>query len=349
LRAAAERYRIPLAQWLDLSTGINPVSCPMPSLSEADWRNLPDADDELCRAAQAYYGAPALLPVAGSQAAIQALPLLRGHSRVGFIAPSYAEHQQAWQRAGHQCHIIAFENPNLDLASQPIDLKKPSLDLENSSAAAAAIEAALATLDVLVLINPNNPTGQRFSAAQLLRWHSVLAAKGGWLVVDEAFMDCTPADSLAAWTHLKGLIVLRSLGKFFGLAGARVGFVLAESSLLKALNEWLGPWTISGPAQRVAEYALRQQAWQTTQRQHLPQASQQLAAVLHQHGLPVHGQTALFCYCQTPQAAQLHQQFAERGMLTRLFDQPSALRFGLPHYPQDWDKLVVALGEIKKG
>ncbi|HHL20261.1 MAG TPA: aminotransferase class I/II-fold pyridoxal phosphate-dependent enzyme, partial [Aliiroseovarius sp.] len=214
LRLAARRYGIPLADWLDLSTGLNPRAWPVPAIPARAWSRLPEEDDDLARLAQEYYGAADCLPVAGSQAAIQALPLLHaaGGRRIGMLAPAYAEHAHAWRRAGFEVLPLAAE----------------------------AIEAAIEGLDHLLLVNPNNPTGQRFDAAQLLGWHRRLAARGGSLIVDEAFMDVTPADSLAVHSHLPGLIVLRSLGKFFGLAGARVGFVLAEPGLLRRLADWLG-------------------------------------------------------------------------------------------------------------
>ena len=73
----------------------------------------------------------------------------------------------------------------------------------------------------MVLVQPNNPTGALFARSRLLDWHARLARRGGWLVVDEAFIDPTPDASLAPMAGADGLVVLRSLGKFFGLAGAR--------------------------------------------------------------------------------------------------------------------------------
>ena len=204
LRVAAEQYGIPLSDWLDLSTGINPQGWPVTPVPGTVWQRLPEADDGLEAAAAAYYGAESLLPVAGSQAAIQALPRLRALGRIGVLSPSYAEHAHAWRRAGHQVELLSADR----------------------------LDTAIAQLDTLVLAHPNNPTGVRFPVDALLDWRARLAARGGWLVVDEAFMDATPEDSLAGQTGLPGLIVLRSLGKFFGLAGARVGFALAEPALL---------------------------------------------------------------------------------------------------------------------
>ena len=321
LNAAAARYGIALAQWLDLSTGINPEGWPVPALPASVWNRLPQPDDGLNDIAQIYYGAPHVLPVAGSQAAILALPWLRARSRVGVLAPGYAEHAHAWRRAGHSVSALTFD----------------------------ALPLAVDTLDVLVLAHPNNPTGQRVAREQLLAWHGQLSARGGWLMVDEAFMDATPEDSLAAATTRADLIVLRSLGKFFGLAGARAGFVLAQPPLLQRLNEHLGPWTLSGPARTVAMQALRDRPWQAAARARLTQASQRLATLLTRHGLAPTGGTALFQWVATPRAAHIHGQLARQGILTRLFDAPPSVRFGLPGSEADWARLAAALQGVSVG
>jgi cobalamin biosynthetic protein CobC len=318
LRAAAQQYGIPLADWLDLSTGLAPWPFEFPSVPTSVWQRLPEVEDGLAVVAGQRYGAQSLLPVAGAQAAIQMLPQLRSAgSCIGVLAPCYAEHTHAWQRAGHRV-----------------------LELSD-----AAVEAALESLDVLLLVNPNNPTGRVFTPAQLLAWHGRLAARGGWLVVDEAFIDATPKLSLAAHSHLPGLIVLRSFGKFYGLAGVRLGFVLAEQSLLNELNERLGPWAVSGPARWIGLACLADEAAHQRQRQRLAQASQRLADLLAEHGLATQG-CALFQWLATAHAAALHAHFAQRGILLRHFTQPQSLRFGLPATENDWQRLRLALQEI---
>lgn len=315
LREAATRYDIPLKEWLDLSTGINPHGWPVPLLSPECWQRLPEAGDGLERAAAAYYGRDSLLPVAGSQAAIQTLPRLCPPCRVGILAPSYAEHAAAWQRHGHQ--VVSLS--------------------------AAEIEAQLPLIDVLLLVNPNNPTGERFTREILLAWHEALATRGGWLVVDEAFADAAPKQSLSDETGRAGLIVLRSLGKFFGLAGARVGFVLAWPALLQQLDSWLGPWAVSGPAREVARLALSDRTWQVAMRERLQGDARRLHTLLQQSGLSPSGSTGLFQYCPTSLAERLHTGLAEQGILTRLFQQPNALRFGLPGSEAEWQRLAQAL------
>ncbi len=318
LRAAARKYGIPEHAWLDLSTGINPEGYPVPALSAEAWRRLPDGDDTLRIAAARYYGSESLLPVAGSQAAIQALPRLRTTSRVGILSPTYGEHAHAWRRAGHTVRELGAE----------------------------AIEASLDALDVVVLANPNNPTGLRLARETLLGWRARLVARGGWLVVDEAFMDAAPEESLVVQASEPGLIVLRSLGKFFGLAGARVGFVFADPELLHALEEELGPWTVTGPAQAVTAKALSDGAWQETTRACLAGASTRLGRLLAENGFAPAGGTALFQWVRTPQATSLYEQLAQRGILTRLFTAPASLRFGLPGDETQWQRLARALQEI---
>ncbi|MDE2430782.1 MAG: aminotransferase class I/II-fold pyridoxal phosphate-dependent enzyme, partial [Burkholderiales bacterium] len=245
LRDAVKQFGRPLEDWVDVSTGINPHYYPAPVLAANAWHRLPEYSDDLQHAAQAYYRAPHMLAVAGTQAAIQALPylFLRQHGgpdtaatnvRVAVSAPSYAEHAYQWRRAGTSVSEYLYA------------------DLEN----------AIAQSDVVVLCNPNNPTGERIAPATLLRWAATLAPRGGWLIVDEAFGDTEPELSVAAESQRPGLIVLRSVGKFFGLAGIRLGFVAAAEDLLHALANQLGPWSISGPAQQIAIAALRDHAWQ---------------------------------------------------------------------------------------
>ncbi len=315
LLAAAAQYGIPSERWLDLSTGLNPLPWPVPPLGPEVWARLPEPDDGLFGAARRYYGAETLLPVAGSQAAIQALPQLRPRGRVGVLTPAYAEHAHGWERAGHTVVPLA----------------------------AGAIETTLPTLDTLVLVNPNNPTGQCFERAQLLAWHERLTARGAWLVVDEAFMDVTPGESLAAESARPGLIVLRSLGKFFGLAGARVGFVLAEQGLLARLDDLLGPWTVAGPAREVARRALLDRDWQEQARLRLCRAQARLAGLLSDARLTSTGGTALFQWIRTNQAESIAKALARQGILVRCFEQPASLRFGLPGSEAEWQRLAEAL------
>ncbi len=318
LIAASRHYGIPLADWLDLSTGINPVWYPVPPIPPHAWQRLPQADDGLREAAANYYGSPRLLPCAGTQAVLQVLPKLRAPCRVAIPTPTYAEHPKAWEAAGHT--VIRFD---------PADANDH-----------------VAQTDVLLLCHPNNPTGQRYDRDTLERWLAELTNRGGWLIVDEAFLDSAPAESLTPLAGQPGLIILRSLGKFFGLAGARVGFMLAWQALLDDAEELLGPWPISGPARYAATCALQDQGWQIATQQRLAQDSARLAAMLQTYGLSPANGTALYQWVLTEHAATLHDQLAQQGILTRLFRAPSSLRFGLPATEDEWQRLNAALRAI---
>ncbi len=320
LRAAAQRYGIALNGWIDLSTGINPHGWPLVDIPAAAWARLPEEEDDLVAVAKRFYNAPELLPVAGSQAAIQALPQLRQRSRVAILSPAYAEHEHAWRRAGHEVVAVA----------------------------PAQLSDIVDRVDVVVLINPNNPTGHLFDAEQLLQWRATLAARGGWLIVDEAFMDVTPTQSIGAYTGESGLIVLRSLGKFFGLAGARVGFVLACAELLDQMQALLGPWTVAGPSRYLAAAALADEGWHAEMRHLLPQQSARLAALLTRHYLTPTGGTALFQSVVIDGADSRHQQLARQGVFTRLFSDAPRLRFGLPGDESQWQRLDAALAKMER-
>lgn len=320
LLRAVRQYGIAREDWLDLSSGIAPWPYPIPSIPIDAWARLPETEDGLEQAARRYYGARQLLPVAGSQAAIQALPTLRPSSRVGVLSPCYAEHTQAWRRAGHT--LVELDD--------------------------AEVDAALDSLDVLVLVNPNNPTGRCVPRERLLAWHARLAVRGGWLLVDEAFMDNTPALSVIDCTERPGLIVLRSFGKFFGLAGVRLGCVVAEQPLLQRLAELLGPWTVSGPTRVLAQTCFADQAAHARQIARCREASQRLAALLRTHGLAPSGGCDLFQYVRSDRAAQLQDFLARRGILVRLFEQPAAVRLGLPANVTDEQRLAQALADYHK-
>jgi cobalamin biosynthetic protein CobC len=317
LRAAAQQYDIPLADWLDLSTGINPNGYPVPPLDPACWQRLPEDDDGLEAAAAAYYGNDRVLALPGSQAAIQILPALFPPVAVACLSPIYEEHPQAWLRAGHRLRRL------------------PSLPRS----------LAAATPNIL-LCNPNNPTAITLPRSTLLDAAAQLQRRGGWLVVDEAFADADPDNCvapLAGSEQAPNLIVLRSLGKFFGLAGARVGFIFGAPEKLNRLREALGPWPLSGPARAVARHALADTAWQTQARRDLAAAEERLARLLAPLGEV--NSTALFVTVTTPHVPALFEHFARRAILLRCFDAHGLLRVGLPGDEAGWQRLAQAINE----
>jgi histidinol-phosphate/aromatic aminotransferase/cobyric acid decarboxylase-like protein len=204
LISAAQEYGIPVNQWLDLSTGINPNTWPLPDIPQQIFNRLPQHNDGLHEIAEEYYQAESVLAIPGSQSVIQLLPSLKNTCRVAVPITGYAEHIHAWRKEGHQVDALTAEQ----------------------------MEENLHLYDVVVVINPNNPSAELLKPERLLDWQLRLQLKSGWLIVDEAFIDTRPEFSVAKNAHKPGLIVLRSMGKYFGLAGIRSGFVLAEESLL---------------------------------------------------------------------------------------------------------------------
>lgn len=317
LRQAAAQYQIPLADWLDLSTGINPKGWPVPPLPASVWQRLPEADDGLEAAAAAYYGNANSLVVAGSQAAIQWLPALLPRAAVACLAPIYNEHPHAWQRAGHKVRLL--QNANLT-------------------------RALTAATPYVLLCNPNNPTGRHYAQAEVLAAAHQLKARGGTLIIDEAFIDATPEDSLtplAGSEDAPNLIVLRSLGKFFGLAGTRVGFIFASAELRERMQDAMGPWTVSGPAREVARLALADSAWQAAERPRLRAAGERLRDLLAPLGEV--SATPLFATLKSEQAAALHAHLARHAILTRAYPDSPLLRVGLPGDETGWQRLATAL------
>ncbi|SOE56969.1 L-threonine O-3-phosphate decarboxylase [Burkholderia sp. D7] len=314
LREAARLYGIALDDWLDLSTGINPRAYPVPAVPMDAWRRLPEEADGLAELAARHYGAPGALPVAGSQAAIRALPGLLKPG-VAAVAPlTYGEYAPAFERAGHR--IVT-----LDVAS-----------------------AALTDgIDHVIVANPNNPTTERVGRDVLLGWHEQLAARGGTLIVDEAFADAygDASMSLASESGREGLVVLRSVGKFYGLAGIRAGFVLAAAPLRDALSEALGAWTVSGPARHAVQAAFNDLSWQAQTRATLARDSARLAALIRSQGFYPRA-TPLFVWLETGKAAVLQHALATRGIWTRLFEHGAlpSLRIGLTGSDEEWARFA---------
>ncbi|MCL4112259.1 UNVERIFIED_CONTAM: hypothetical protein GTU68_022753 [Idotea baltica] len=346
LTKASEDYGIPLSAWLDLSTGISPFTCPLPTVPTECWQRLPEANDGLESAAANYYGSEFLLPVAGSQEAIQKLPLLFPPScNVGIISPAYHSHQQAWQVADHNIVVLSPDE----------------------------VKSNIASLDILIVVNPTNPNTQTYTNNELSNWHKQLVSKNGFLIIDEAFIDSTPEQSLIESSPKSGLIVLRSMGKFFGLAGIRLGFVWAETDILKRLAMLQEDWSVSNPARWAGKIALTDKTWQQQQRLRLSELSLRLKELLQDFLIQYDSEnsaksggvsfntdlntiddrvkhTALFAYFEHPEASLIHQALAKQGILTRLFDQSghneNALRFGLPAMETQWQRLEQALTKI---
>lgn len=313
--AVAELYGIPRDQWLDLSTGINPNPYPVPELAREYWHRLPDTGLQswLIDNAATYFSAAdprTLVATPGTQAAIQWLPRLLPPTRVAIFAPTYGEHHCAWAMAGHEVVEI------------PADAAVP------------------ADAGAVVVTNPNNPDGRLADPERLL----ALSADR-LIVVDEAFVDVMPELSLAAHAGRPRLVILRSFGKFFGLAGMRLGFVLAEPSLAEALRRALGPWAVAGPAAAIGAIALADETWIRMARVRLKAASSRLDGLLLRSDLKLVGGTPLFRLVADERALDVYHHLAGQGVLVRRFpENPHWLRFGLPANDREFDRLAATLG-----
>ena len=318
--AAARRLFTDAPQpFIDLSTGINPYSYPLPQLPSDLFTRLPDPEALAAVAAIAAqcYGAPSpahVVPAPGTQILLPLVAALVGPGRAAVVAPTYREHARAATLAGHRVTEIA--------------------DLD------AAREAML-----VIVTNPNNPDGRLFEKNELIALAKRLATRGGLLVVDEAFMDVGPRDaSLAREVGRNPIVVLRSFGKFFGLAGIRLGFALAAPQLAARLSATLGPWAVSGPALAIGATALADRAWIEQARNHLIAAADWLKAVLLSAGIEIVGGTALFQLARMSAASDLFHHLGRAGILVRSFPEyPSLLRFGLPDGEAAWARLQIAM------
>jgi cobalamin biosynthetic protein CobC len=319
LSEAQKQFGRPTADWLDLSTGINPIPYPFSSPDSFSWSRLPQADREsaLIEAARrAYRVAPAaqIVSAPGTQILIQLAARLRPSARVEIVSPTYSEHRTAWEPAGGEVRNV----PDLP---------------EKTNA------------DVVVVANPNNPDGRRWTPLRLSALRENLAARGGLLVVDEAFADINPSLSMAPHAGPPGLVVLRSFGKFYGLAGVRLGFAIGAAEDISRLTAWLGPWAVSGPAIEIGIEALSDGPWADATRARLSALSGQLDRILRANGLSVIGNAGLFILAEHPRARAIYEELARVGILVRVFEYaPTWLRFGLPE-PTQFERLETALAE----
>jgi cobalamin biosynthetic protein CobC len=305
--------------FVDLSTGINPFAYPMPALPSDVFARLPEpaAIELLAAIAARTYGAPSAAHVVvapGTQSLLSHVFALVPIGRAAVLGPTYAEHARVAGLIGHRvCETDAIE---------------PLRD------------ARLA-----VVVNPNNPDGSLLQREALLSLADDLRINEGLLVVDEAFMDVGPTGMTLAPDVGRGpIVVLRSFGKFFGLAGLRLGFALAAPEIAQRLRLALGPWAVSGPAIAAGAHALADQDWIDTTRVRLAAAAMRLDALLHQARLQVLGGTSLFRCVQSSADALVFFRLGQAGILVRRFtERPDLLRFGLPGDEPAWERLRAAL------
>ena len=346
IKAASRHFNIPASEWLDLSTGIAAQSWPVPEIPAEYFNRLPEDSAELNLAIATYYGQKHYLAAAGSQTFIQHLPTafknylsekkeLTENSaplKVALISPSYSEHFNAWNFAGYQ--VERFDSiQTLQTAFITVDFK------------------------AVIIVNPGNPSGQLLSKAELLELREILTQQNTWLIIDEAFIDATPSASLLTQSNLSNLLVLRSVGKFFGLPGIRAGFLFGDPQFLPHIQPYIGPWSLSGPAQFICEQALLDTPWQQKQIQRLDSNNQKLTELLQQlnlqnvtlNTLTLNTQCKMFVSITSADDSQLtsiYHQACLNGLLLRLFPKEKLLRIGHPSTDQEWDRLDSFLSSI---
>ncbi|MEM8797359.1 MAG: threonine-phosphate decarboxylase CobD [Pseudomonadota bacterium] len=309
--------------WLDLSTGINPEGYPLDPPDPAGWQHLPDpvAYAELLSAATQYYFSPneeAIIAAPGTAALIAALPHLFQRRAVSIVSPTYGDHARAWRRAG--CTVT------------------PVNTLKDASPAL-----------ITVLTNPNNPDGVTLNSYTLEKFLTRMGRRDGFLIVDEAFGDVSKMGSAVDFVSEHNVLVLKSFGKFFGLAGVRLGFAIGKPQLVTALSEQLGPWSVSTPAIEAGIKALNDQGWQATTRARLERDSGRLNRILDAAGLLRVGWTHLFTLVDCETAQDLYDILIRNRIYVRRFDyRPTWLRLGLPGTDAGFNRLERALAEWRK-
>lgn len=290
--------------WLDLSTGINPAPYPLPRFSPCDWAALPDtaAAAALEAAARGFWAVPTAASVL---AAPGASVLIAGIPAL--LAPGRA----AIPGPTYNEHARAFLAAGWQVG------------------AAGGAEAR-------VIVHPNNPDGRVWSI------DSALAGlpRSALLVIDESFCDVLPGASLMALAARPNTLILKSFGKFWGLAGLRLGFAIGDAALVAGLAQRLGPWPVSGPALATGRAALADRGWAEATRTRLAAGAARLDALVP---WPVAGGTSLFRLYATPDAEAAQEALARHRILARIFPYSRHwLRLGLPA-PDDWQRLEAAL------
>jgi len=302
LDAAITRYGGARADWLDLSTGINPTPYPLPALTGADWTALPDraAQEALVQAARNLWQVPdgaEVLAAPGASALIARVPALAAPGRVRIAAPTYNEHAASFATHGWT-------------------------------------ETAEGAAEARVLVHPNNPDGRLWNAHE---------ADAPLTVIDESFCDICPEHSLVALAARPGVVVLKSFGKFWGLAGLRLGFAIAAPETIARLSDMLGPWPVSGPALRVGALALHDRGWAEATRARLARDAARMDALATARGAEVVGGTALFRLYRVDDASAWRDRLARHHVWSRIFPySQSLLRLGLPP-AEGWARLEAAL------
>jgi cobalamin biosynthetic protein CobC len=291
--------------WLDLSTGINPIPYPVGDIPQQAWTALPDQG---------------------------AAEQLIATARAFWSVPAHLD-------------ILPAPGASALIARMPIlsDGAQVHIPTPTYNEHAAAFRLAGWTVvdtathpTARVIVHPNNPDGRLWSPSDLLA--------DGLTVVDESFCDVTPDQTLIDAVTTPHQIILKSFGKFWGLAGVRLGFAIGAPQTLHPMRDAMGPWAVSGPAQTIATRALNDTGWATATRARLATDADRMDQIMRRAGHAVIGGTTLFRLYDTPDAPQMQDHLGQHHILCRIFPYSKTwVRLGLPGTDAEWDRLEQAL------
>jgi len=310
---AIKKYGGKREDWVDLSTGINGTSYPWQESINVELRNLPSNKILMNlekAAARAYKIAESAdtAAVSGAQQIINLLPIcLKSCNSVTILGPTYSEYEKAFKSSGIKTQTVS-------------EVSK------------------LSSSDIAIIVNPNNPTGKVIADEML----EDLSKKVRILIIDESFKMFSTRRTL----NFSNIIQINSLGKFFGLAGIRLGFVSGPSDFIKAVKEMLGPWPVSSLAAEIGIVALNDRVWISEMEKLLVTESNALHEACNSRNWELVGRTSLFHTYATSSCLEVEKQFAAHGIWVRTFDYSETwVRLGIPTSENQWERVKQALNQ----
>lgn len=329
---------------IDFSANSNPYG-PHPAvltaiqtavLDPAILTHYPDRDCLALRAAIAAVdqtSSDRILPGNGATELIHllALTLVEPGSRHLLIAPTFGQYAHAVRLAGGEVVEVRPDNPEL------------RFEVEDVAAAIRRWQP-----NSIWLCNPNNPTGQQWTAAALAHLRAADATQRAWWVIDESYRYFTAIPTpLADWAEGDNLIILRSLTKDQALAGLRLGYVLAAPAVIAALRAVQPSWSVNGLAQVAGVAALQEPVlvWRQQTLDCLREHALNVWTGLDALGYPVLPTSVPYALVAVPEAAAFRQNLLQQGIQVR-----DCTSFGLPRYvriaarrPQENERLLAAV------
>ena len=321
----AVRVNRKIKKWIDLSTGINPNAYNDFNIDKTVYSHLPSGNQlaELMSIARGYYNLNQEIKICayqGAQGVINILPNIVNkniHDTIQILTPTYTEHYRVWNDHGFKIRLVTNIENELD----------PSIPF--------------------VLVNPNNPDGKLFQPKYLEELWERIRKAGGFLILDESFMDGTPDMSFRFDNCRDNVIVIRSFGKFFGLPGLRLGFVYGDNHYINKVSSLVGPWPISSSSLLIARKAMLDTVWISATITDLKMKSTALSNFLHDQKLKTVGDCYFFKTIELDNASQMHKALANHGIWTRIFNYNQKwLRMGLTKNKFEFEYLANTIMDI---